>query len=181
MDAKGYISPTALIGSPPEHRDYRWRSLTDVYLSGAFHYPMIDDTAIIEAFVTIDAGLERPTRVMDDTLVMKHAHVGHDAQIGAHCDLAPGCLIGGHVQVGDGTKIGMGAMIRPRVKIGSNCVIGMGAVVVKDVPAGQKWAGNPAGPLHTYVPHVDRDLWEEWWEEWHPAGGTDAWPVARSG
>lgn len=36
------------------------------------------------------------------------------------------------------------ACIRPGVTIGDGAIIGMGAVVIKDVPAWEVWAGNPA-------------------------------------
>lgn len=174
---KGFLSPLAVIGQPPEHRDYRWHANDPT----AFHAPKIDETAIVEAYVTIDAGIDRPTAIGPRTMVMKHAHVGHDAQIGANCNIAPGALIGGHVIIGGFSKIGMGAMIRPRIKIGTGAIIGMGAVVVKDVPPGETWAGNPAAPIKNnavhstpeqnytvhWTPEQEYDAWEEWWKGFH--------------
>lgn len=46
--------------------------------------------------------------------------------------------------VKNGAKIGANASIKAGVVIGENAVIGMGSVVIKDIPAGEVWAGNPA-------------------------------------
>jgi acetyltransferase-like isoleucine patch superfamily enzyme len=46
-----------------------------------------------------------------------------------------------------GASIGAGAVILPGVTVGSGAMIGAGAVVIKDVPDGETWVGNPAGPL----------------------------------
>lgn len=135
----GGIDQTAVIGHPPESRD--WKP------GDAAYQPEIDPTARIEAFVTVDAGLKAPTKIGARTWLMKHVHVGHDATIGEDCELSPGTIIGGHVQVGDGVKFGVGALVRPFVKIGTGARIGCGAVVVKDVPAGEVWVGNPAAKL----------------------------------
>lgn len=46
-----------------------------------------------------------------------------------------------------GVRIGANATIRAGVTIGENAIIGCGSVVLKDIPPGEKWAGNPAKPL----------------------------------
>lgn len=166
----GFIHPYAIIGQPPEHRDFRWNELQGLSESLA---PIIDPTAIVEAFATVDAGLQRHTTVGKRVMLMKHSHVGHDAVIGDDCNVAPGALIGGHCIIGDRVKIGMGAMIRPRTWVGDDAVIGMGAVVVKSVPRGQTWVGNPAGRILNktepllWTPEEEYDCWMDWWESWH--------------
>jgi acyl-[acyl carrier protein]--UDP-N-acetylglucosamine O-acyltransferase len=44
----------------------------------------------INAFVTVDAGLERRTTVGARTFLLTKVHVGHDAVVGADCELATG-------------------------------------------------------------------------------------------
>lgn len=154
------IHPLALVGDPPEHR--AWREGDHCF------EPLIDVTARLEAFVTVDAGIGRPTMVGARSLLMKKVHVGHDAWIGADCEVAPLTSIGGHVEIGDNVKIGQGCVFKPFVKVGDGARIGMGAVVTKDVPAGEVWVGNPAKPLQKKEPEAD-PLWKEWADEvWGP-------------
>lgn len=176
-DTQGFISPLAVIGQPPEHREYRWKIEQG---ERSYLRPVVNASAIVEALVTIDGGLERPTYVGERAFLMKHSHVGHDAYIGANVNLAPGAIVGGHCKIGNGAKIGLGASIRPRVLVGHGAVIGAGAVVVKDVPAGAVWAGNPAGQLRSRASRPlpvewansadEYDAWMEWYELAH--GGT---------
>lgn len=135
----GGVSASAYIGGVPEHRD--WRPGDPVL------EPEIHHTARIEAFVTVDAGINEPTRVGARSWLMKHCHVGHDSQIGADVELTPGVVIGGHVTLEDGVRVGINACVRPGVRIGKGARIGCGAVVVSDVPPGEVWVGNPARRL----------------------------------
>ena len=130
------IHPTAVIGDPPEHRD--WKPGDPMFA------PTIDQSATVNAFVSVDAGLFMPTAIGAGALLMKHVHVGHDVVIGADCELAPGTIIGGHAQLGDRVRCGIGVLVKPFVKVGAGARLGMGAVVTKDVPAGEVWVGNPA-------------------------------------
>jgi UDP-N-acetylglucosamine acyltransferase len=133
----------AVIGHAPEDRD--WKP------GDPWFFPIIGHGARIEAFVTVDSGKERPTVIGERTWLMKRVHVGHDALIGADCELSPGTVVCGHAEIGDGVKIGVNASILPFRKIGPGARIGAGAVVTKDVPAGEVWAGNPARLLEKKV------------------------------
>lgn len=127
------ISEDAIVGAAAE-----WRGMTT-------RYPvLVDSGAIIREFVTVHGGVQRETRIGSGTLLMTKSHVGHDVWIGEDCDVAPNASIGGCCTIGNRVKIGMNAAIRPHVTIGDGARIGAGAVVVKDVPAGETWAGVPA-------------------------------------
>jgi acyl-[acyl carrier protein]--UDP-N-acetylglucosamine O-acyltransferase len=144
------IHPSALIGEPPEHRD--WKQGDQVF------HPEIDRTAQINAQVTIDSGFRSHTTVGARTLVMKSCHIGHDAKVGADCELAPHTVLGGHVVLEDGVRCGIGVLVKPFVHIGAGAQLGMGAVVITDVPAGETWVGNPAENIKN---RRRPDL--EWW------------------
>lgn len=144
----GFIHPSAIIGRPPEDRKRiqerspaNWENYESAYPGVA---PEIHRTAVLEAYVTVDAGMSEPTRVGAKSFLMKKVHVGHDAQIGQRCDIAPMANIGGHAKVGDRVKIGMSAVILPYRKVGDGAHVGAGAVVTRDVPPGVTVVGNPA-------------------------------------
>ena len=48
------------------------------------------------------------------------------------------------IEVGNIVSIGSNATLMGGITIGDNSVIGAGSVVIKDVPANEIWAGNPA-------------------------------------
>jgi acetyltransferase-like isoleucine patch superfamily enzyme len=141
MELPGAIHRTCVIGQPPEDRNL---GAGDEYWP-----PQIAETARLEAFVTVDAGIKTPTTIGARTWLMKHSHVGHDAIVGADCEVAPGAVICGHAKIGQGVKIGVNASILPGVMVGDGARIGAGAVVTKAVPPGETWVGNPARPIMT--------------------------------
>jgi acyl-[acyl carrier protein]--UDP-N-acetylglucosamine O-acyltransferase len=150
------IHPTAVIGDPPEHRAHRW--------STPGRPPIIAQTATLEAFVTVDAGIDQPTWVGPQAWLMKHVHIGHDASIGEGCELAPGTIIGGHAILGPRVRCGIGVLVKPFVTVGEGARLGMGAVVISDVPAGEVWVGNPARKLEKHA--ASRELTECETEGW---------------
>jgi UDP-N-acetylglucosamine acyltransferase len=133
-----WVHPTAVIGGDPEYRDFK-PGLDEAYA------PVIGLEARINAFVTVDAGVELSTMI-GDSFLMAHVHVGHDAQVGDGCELAPGARVGGFARLEDGVKLGMNSVVLPKVTVGKDARIGAGAVVTKDVPAGETWVGVPAAP-----------------------------------
>lgn len=133
VHADAVVSADAVVGAPGE-----WRGK-------ATRFPAcLDEGVVVREFARIHAGCERHTSIGARTLLMAGSHVGHDTHIGEDCDIAPNATIGGCVTIGNRVKVGMNASIRPHVTIGDGARIGQGAAVVRDVPAGQTWAGVPA-------------------------------------
>lgn len=131
------IHPTAVIGEPPEHRD--WPENNQVLA------PVVHPTARVNAFCTIDAGMSgAPTTLGARSWMLAHSHLGHDAVVGEDVEICTGSVVGGHCVIEDGVRIGLNATILPYKTVGADARIGAGAVVTKDVPAGETWAGVPA-------------------------------------
>lgn len=162
-----YVHPTAVIGSPPEARD--WRPCDPIFA------PELGETVRISAYVTVDAGRERATIVGDRSFLMAGCHVGHDALIGVGCEIAPKAVIGGFAVLEDYVRVGIGAMILPRKTIGRGARIGAGAIVTKDVPDGEVWVGNPARPLYRATGERLTPLEEEGWEQFGEASPVDGY------
>jgi UDP-N-acetylglucosamine acyltransferase len=137
----GGIDPAAVIGNPPESRD--WHPGDPIFT------PLVDPSARVEAFVTIDAGTREATNIGPRAWLMKKVHIGHDAWVGADCELAPGTVVAGHARLGEGVRCGVNATILPFILVGAGARIGAGAVVTKNVPAGEIWIGNPARRLQS--------------------------------
>lgn len=140
--------PWALVGAPPEMRSW---------LAGD---PMVEPdiavSALIDAFCTVDAGradLPQTTTIGERTWLQKRVHVGHNAVIGADCELCVGVVVCGEVVIGDGVRVGGNSWIKPLVRIGDGAIIGGGSVVTRDVPAHEVWAGNPARFMKNALTH----------------------------
>jgi sugar O-acyltransferase (sialic acid O-acetyltransferase NeuD family) len=72
--------------------------------------------------------------------------IGHDAVIEDYAVVAPGAIVSGFTRIGQNCYVGAGAIIKQTKQVGAGAIVGMGAVVCKDVPPGETWVGNPAGP-----------------------------------
>ena len=74
--------------------------------------------------------------------------IAPEAKIGQDCTIYQNVTLGRKGEyaptIGDNVTIYANAVIIGNVHIGDNAVIGAGSVVLKDVPAGEVWAGNPA-------------------------------------
>lgn len=127
------------IGTPPEHKKY-WHDMENpwgVTIGSKGHF---------REFITINAGTSDNTLVLDRVIMLKGAHVGHDATIGDDVTLSCNALIGGHCVIGKGTNVGLGALIHQHQEISEGCMIGMGAVVTKTLMTQcyKTYVGNPA-------------------------------------
>jgi sugar O-acyltransferase (sialic acid O-acetyltransferase NeuD family) len=76
--------------------------------------------------------------------IMPHVVLTHDDVIDDFVTIASGVRISGGVRVGAGAYLGTGALIRESLRVGARSIVGMGSVLLRDVPAGEVWAGNPA-------------------------------------
>lgn len=105
---------------------------------------IVGDDVEIGSLTTIDCGSIDDTRIDRGTKVDNLVHVGHNVQIGEHCILAGGVLVGGSSRLGRFVIVGGGAGIGDHVVIGDGARIGSGTGVYREVPAGATVSGYVA-------------------------------------
>lgn len=86
----------------------------------------------------------KDTHISEGTKIDYNCHIAHNVNIGKHCIIVAGTILGGSVNIGNNCYLGIGCMIKNKVKIGNNVTIGIGAVVLEDVCDNFVMVGNPA-------------------------------------
>ena len=130
-----YIGAYCIIGDPAEHKKYWGQSKGKVY---------IGNNNIITGLVTIDAGTEYSTVIEDNCFIMKHAHIGHDCEIGNNVTISCGAKIGGHSIIKYYSNIGLNAVLHQFTTIERGCMIGASAFIKGATEEFSKYAGVPA-------------------------------------
>jgi UDP-N-acetylglucosamine acyltransferase len=141
-----WIGAYCVIGGPPEHRNHDPRQWD--------YSVMIGDNNRFHEHVVIQSGTQQHTVVEDGVMLMHGVHVAHDCLVSSGVTMSPLVALAGHVEVGVGATVGMGATVHQRLLIGSGAMVGMGSVVTKNVPANEKWYGNPARSHGLNARHV---------------------------
>lgn len=129
--------------------------LTGLGIDHARFRTFIDDTVRVPAGCEVGAGsillagvvMTADVQIGRHTVVMPNVTLTHDVVLHDFVTVAAGVSLGGGVVIDDEAYVGMNSSVRQRVHVGAGTMIGMGAVVLSDVPAGETWAGVPAGRL----------------------------------
>jgi UDP-N-acetylglucosamine acyltransferase len=134
-----YIGPLCIIGFNPE---WKGRELDNKGV-------IIKKGTKITGLVTIDGGANQPTVIGENCYLMKHSHVGHDAELKNGVTLSCGAKIGGHSIIGENTNIGLNAVVHQKVEVPEGCMIGASAFVGKKsiLKPNHKYAGVPVKEL----------------------------------
>jgi UDP-N-acetylglucosamine acyltransferase len=144
-----FIGPQCIIGDSAEKRGY-------------FDKPgkvVIGNNNRFTKQVTIDAGTERCTEIKSNVIMLKNAHVGHDAIIGKGVTLSCNSAIGGFSEIGDGSNFGLGAVCHQRTIVPEGCMIGMNTTITKQTQLApfKKYVGSPAREIGDNVKPVAGD------------------------
>lgn len=129
----------AVVGSPPQHKEYR----------GERSFARIGDGVVIREYATINRAAvpEAATVVGDDCLLMAFIHVGHDCVLGRGVVLSNLATLAGHVEVGDHTVIGGLCAIHQWIKIGEIAMVGGTSGVTAHVPPYLTVMGAPPAKI----------------------------------
>lgn len=122
---------------------------------------LIHPTAVVPASTVIGAGsillagvvITAPIAIGAHVVVMPNVTMTHDDVVDDYVTLASGVSLGGTVRVGAEAYLGMNSAVRENCTVGEQATLGMGSALVRDLPAGQTWAGVPAAPLESSADH----------------------------
>jgi sugar O-acyltransferase (sialic acid O-acetyltransferase NeuD family) len=89
------------------------------------------------------ASIKAASEIGKHCIINAGAIIGHDVIIGDYSHIAPNSSVAGYVTIGKGVHFGIGASVIQGINIGKWAVIGAGAVVIKDVPDYGVVVGNP--------------------------------------
>ncbi len=112
---------------------------------------IIQDHVEIGANTTIDRGTMDDTIIGEGTKIDNQVQIGHNVRIGRHCAIVAKVGIAGSTVIGDGVMIGGAAGLNGHITIGDGVQIAAMSGVIADIPAGQKYGGNPARPFNDYL------------------------------
>ena len=124
--------------------------------SGAIDIPQFG-RAILQDGVTVGANTCIDRGSWDDTVIGENSkldnlvQIAHSVTIGRNCMLAAHTGISGSSTVGDGAVFGGRAGIADHIDIGAGARVAAAAGVMKDIPAGETWAGTPARPIRRFM------------------------------
>jgi UDP-N-acetylglucosamine acyltransferase len=135
-----YVGPYAVIGMHAEHRDTHPRK-------DAPGDVVIGDDVIIHELVTVQGGHFGITRIHQHARIQAHAHVGHDATVGAYATVSCGAKVGGESWVGEWANLGLNAVLHQRSTMGEGTFLGASSFGKGTLQEWTVYAGVPARRL----------------------------------
>lgn len=114
---------------------------------------ILGDRVSVGANSCIDRGAMTDTVVGDGTKIDNLCQIAHGVVIGSECFLASGVGIAGGTVVGNRVLLGGHVGVSNGLHIGDDAEVGANSGVFRDIPAGEKWMGMPAGPGIEFFRH----------------------------
>lgn len=114
----------------------------------------LGDRVTVGCNTTVDRGRFDDTFLDDDVKVDNLVQIAHNVRIGKGCVIAGCCGIAGSAVLGAGVQLGGAAGVADHVTIGDHAKLAAAAYLMRDVPAGETWAGGPARKIQTFFREV---------------------------
>jgi UDP-3-O-[3-hydroxymyristoyl] glucosamine N-acyltransferase len=112
---------------------------------------VVEDDVTIGANCTVDRGMLGDTRLGRNCRIDNLCHIAHNVQVGPYAVMAAFAGISGSVRVGAGAQFGGRVGVADHLTVGDGARLAADAAVMRDVPAGETWAGSPAQPIQRFM------------------------------
>ncbi len=112
---------------------------------------ILQDDVRVGANACVDRGAWDDTVIGERTKLDNLVHIAHNVVVGRDCVMAAYTGISGSCVIGDGCQFGGRAGVIDHLVIGAGVRIAAHSAVMKDVPAGESWAGSPARPIRAWL------------------------------
>ncbi len=112
---------------------------------------VIEDDVTLGANVTVDRGMFSDTVLKRGCRIDNLSHVAHNVLVGERAVMAAFAGISGSVTIGSGAQFGGRVGVADHLAIGDGARLAADAAVMRDVPAGETWAGSPAQPIQRFM------------------------------
>ncbi|PWE17239.1 UDP-3-O-(3-hydroxymyristoyl)glucosamine N-acyltransferase [Marinicauda salina] len=115
---------------------------------------IIEDDVTLGANVTVDRGMFIDTVLRRSCRIDNLSHIAHNVEVGEHAVMAAFAGVSGSVTVGRGVQFGGRVGVADHLSIGENARLAADAAIMRDVPAGETWAGSPGQPISRFMREV---------------------------
>lgn len=112
---------------------------------------ILQDGVTVGANSCVDRGAFDDTVIGENTKLDNLVQVAHNVRLGRNCVLAAFCGVSGSTVVGDGVMFGGRAGVADHLRIGDGARIAAASGVMRDIGAGETWAGHPARPIREWL------------------------------
>ena len=112
---------------------------------------IIEDDVVIGAVCTIDRGMLKDTILRQNVRLDNHCHIAHNVDVGRSVVMAAFAGVSGSVTIGDGAQFGGRVGVADHLHVGEGARLAADAAIMRDVPAGEIWAGSPAQPIRSFM------------------------------
>ena len=109
------------------------------------------DDVTIGANSTVDRGMIFDTILGQGSRLDNLCHIAHNVELGEYVVMAAFAGLSGSVKVGAGAQFGGRVGVADHLNIGDGAKLAADAAVMRDVPAGETWAGSPAQPIKRFM------------------------------
>lgn len=112
---------------------------------------LMGDEVTIGANSTVDRGMIFDTILSNGCRLDNLCHIGHNVELGEYVVMAAFAGMAGSVKIGAGAQFGGRVGVADHINIGEGSRLAADAAVMRDVPAGETWAGSPAQPIKRFM------------------------------